>query len=519
MIYDYDTVIIGSGIGGLTAGAYLARSGRRPMVCEQHHRPGGYFSSFDRKGYRFDAGTQSVEDVGLFTPMLSQIGLSEKIDLRKSRFAIASQDFFRTLEYVDDIAAYFEELIRLFPAERRGLQETSDLAIRFCTFSRDILGAAPNPFFQDLKGLFRKNLPAYWRNRSSMRCLGEFFRLLEVPLEEYLRDRISNPDVINMICNVGFYGMSVSFGLAFLYFMMDYYYPMGGFQAIADAMVGSIEEGGGKVQCDSMVEEIIVDGGRASGVKLQEDDRISAPFVISNADMRSTFLHLLPAGSVPAGYRSRLIESKAAHSMFTVYLGLDIPPGELENRGCHHIVIFPGPRGADLSRISEDPDFYQRSPVMVSMPTEHDPSLAPEGKSILVIQYYATEDFCDYWHTKERKSTPEYRELKEKVAGQMIAATEKVMPGLSGKIELKVTASPFTYRRYSLNSAGSTIGWSKHPRESFSPFMRSFLDFHTPVKNLYQVGHWAFGPGGIPGGAVNGKMAAELVRLRLNMSR
>ncbi len=65
-----------------------------------------------------------------------------------------------------------------------------------------------------------------------------------------------------------------------------------------------------------------------------------------------------------------------------------------------------------------------------------------------------------------------------------------------------------------MNTGGATIGWSKHAREAFDPFLKSVLDYHTPVKNLYQVGHWAFGMGGIPGGAITGKMVSEVIRLR-----
>jgi len=519
MAADFDSVVIGSGIGGLTASAYLAGSGRRALVCEQHRRPGGYFSSFERAGYRFDAGTQSVEDVGMFIPMLDQLGLSSRVILKKSRFAVAGEDFFCALDDVEDIATFYDELVRLFPADRRGLLETRDLALRFTLFARDILAAVPNPFFQSPLKFLSRNLPTYFRNRAAMRCLGDFYRLLELPLEDYLAARIDSRDAINMICSVGFHGMSASFGLVFIYFMMDYYYPMGGFQSIADALAGLINDGGGRVQCGARVEDILLEGGKAAGVRLADGSVVSAPFVISNADMRSTFLEMLPDGSVPAEYRRRLLASRPAHSMFTVYLGLDIAPEELECRGCHHIVIFPGPRGADFSKISVDPDFYMTSPVMVSIPTGHDPSLAPPGKSIVVIQYYATEEFSNNWHTENGRPTEAYRALKERVADQMIATTEKVIPGFSGRIDMKVLASPFTYRRYTMNSGGSTIGWSKHPRDAFHPIIRSCLDFHTPVRNLYQVGHWAFGPGGIPGGTMTGKAVGEFVRLRLLLKR
>jgi prolycopene isomerase len=266
-----------------------------------------------------------------------------------------------------------------------------------------------------------------------------------------------------------------------------------------------------------MVEEIMVENKKAVGIRLKGGEVVRAPFVISNADMRQTFLKLLPPETVPAQYKERLRTSKVSHSMFTVFLGLDIPPQELDNRGCHHIVIFPELRGVDFAHISDDPDFYRHAPAMINIPTAHDPSLAPEGKSAMTIQYYATEDFADNWGTEDGKPTPRYKELKEMVADQMIATTEKVLPGISEYIDVKLTATPYTYKRYSLNSGGSIIGWSKHPAEALNSGFRSFMDFLTPVKNLYQVGHWAFGPGGIPGGAMTGKLVSDIVRLRLRL--
>ncbi len=519
----YDAVIIGSGIGGLTAGAYLSRRGRKALVCEQHSRPGGYFSSFKRQGYTFDGGTQSVEDLAMFIPMLRQLGLEGRVRLAKSRFAIASPDFFCHLDTLEDLRGFYDELIRLFPDARSGLAETRDLALRFTAFFQEALASVPNPVFQTPLGFLRDNVPATLKSLPSLiKTGGDFYRLLDVPLAEWMGRRIGNPDPITIVSNVGYYGMPVSFGLAFIYFMMDYYYPLGGFQSIADAMADLIRENGSEVRCGIRVEEILVEGGRAAGVRLAGGEVVRAPFVISASDMRRTFTELLPPEVVPPAFKHRLLTAKPAHSMFTVYLGLDIPPEELDNRGCHHIVVFPGNHGTDFSGIDGDMDFFKGCPVMLSMPSAHDPSLAPPGKSVMCIQYYATEKSMGGWGVENGRPTPRYRELKKMAADQMIATAERVVKGISDRIEVKVTATPFTYERFTMNTGGATIGWSKHAREALSPFMKSALDFRTPVRGLYQVGHWAFGSGGIPGSIITGKVVSDLVRLRrsaLNISR
>ena len=85
--HPFDVVIIGSGIGGLTAGAYLAKGGAKVLVCEQGRQPGGYFTSFHRKGYTFDGGIQGCEDTGILLPMLRELDLLDRIELRYSKLA------------------------------------------------------------------------------------------------------------------------------------------------------------------------------------------------------------------------------------------------------------------------------------------------------------------------------------------------------------------------------------------------------------------------------------------------
>ena len=91
--YDYDAVIIGSGIGGLVTAAYLARSGVRVLVCEQHRQPGGYFTSFKRKGYTFDGGIQACEDCGMLLSMLEQLGIRDRIELHRRNTGFVFQSF------------------------------------------------------------------------------------------------------------------------------------------------------------------------------------------------------------------------------------------------------------------------------------------------------------------------------------------------------------------------------------------------------------------------------------------
>ena len=223
---------------------------------------------------------------------------------------------------------------------------------------------------------------------------------------------------------------------------------------------------------------------------------------------------MIPENRVPPEFKKRLDECKVSEAMFSVFLGLDIPPEELDTRGFHHLLLYPDLGGIDFDDVYQNKDFYRHSTIMVSVPTMHDPSLAPKGKSIMTLQYFTVEEFADNWGTKGGKRTPKYKEIKEQIADQFIENTERFIPGFSKKIDVKLTATPYTYKRYTLNEGGTTGGWSKHPDEAFTKGLKDLTAFLTPIKNMYQVGHWAFGMGGIPAGFMTGKVVSDVIKVR-----
>jgi phytoene dehydrogenase-like protein len=118
----YDAVVIGGGLAGLTAGAYIARDGHSLLVCEQSDQTGGYFRSFQREGFYFDAGLKAVENAGILLPMLHQLKLDKKVNLHKSISAMVLADGFIVLKTTQDIRDYYGILGRHFPDQLPGLR-------------------------------------------------------------------------------------------------------------------------------------------------------------------------------------------------------------------------------------------------------------------------------------------------------------------------------------------------------------------------------------------------------------
>jgi len=517
--YDYDAVVIGSGIGGLTTAAFLARKGHNVLLCEQHNRPGGYFTSFPHKGYIFDGGIQACENLGALIPMLEELGILDRITLKKSPVGMALPDALVRIDTISDIDKLYEVLAKNFPDQAEGLDQVRRDTQKIA-HTLDAFVQLPNPLF---RSYFRmvKALPGWLiRHGRSLRGARMFGSLMKVPMEEYLGEHISDPRVVRMLKHVFPRGTATTFGLGYFKLFVDYYYPSGGMEVIADAMAGSIRENGGTVRCKTLVEEVILENGRAAGVKIQGGEIIRAPFVVSNGDAKRLFLKMLPPDAVPGPFREKVEKTGVSESAFRLFLGVDIPPEELPLKGCEHIFPFcPDYEGVTYEEMQKSEDFFRRSPQVISVPCLNHPGMAPEGKSGIMINVATVAEWGDNWGTKDGERTEKYRELKEKVTEETIAVTERLIPGISRKIEVTLAATPYTLERYTLNHGGTLMGWEYNPRETFHNTGRNWLALghFTPVKNLLMVGHWAFYPGGAPSGIFGGKIVADYVNTRLKL--
>ena len=507
---NYDVIIIGSGIGGLTAGAYLVKKGVRVLILEQHRQPGGYLTSFKRKGFTFDGGIQACEDCGMLFSALDDIGVLDRIELKKSLFALASPDNFAPLNSVSDAADFYRGLAKVFPGQTSGINQIIHdieafykVADAFCTL--------PNPMFRPYKdaiSIFPKWLLKHGRN---LKTSPRFFSHMKIPFGEYLEQHLSDPNLIRFIRQMIYMGSPAAFALVFYYFVTDYYHPKGGFQAISDALADFITERSGEIRYKTMVEEIIMDGSKASGVRLSDGETINAPFIVSNSDARRTFLQMLPGKASSESFKQQLLNTPLSESIFTIFLGVDIAANDLPTMGCHHVYLFPDYRGSDLVKSIEDETLYTRTPVEISIPSLHHPSMAPEGKTSIILQSWALMDYADEWRSSNGKRTAKYKIFKENVASQIIKNAEMIIPGLTEKILFKSISTPLTCERYTLNSGGATAGWTYNPRLAFNSGAKGMKGYKTPVKNLFLVGHWTMSPGGVPAGLISGKMVSKQI--------
>ena len=474
-------VIIGGGMAGLTTAAYLARAGYSVQVYEQHTLPGGYVSSFTRKGFTFPAGPTSFGSNGIIFPILKELCLVEK------------QRFVRTGHQISwdkhDIplmspAQTGRDLGKCFPDEKTALRryfrwvEIGGTAFHDSLKSGMMFGRAVVKTILRL-GIKHPLFPwALWvaKGQTNRSLHDRYFK------DGYLRQ------ILNQL------GFPVMAGKNTLGMWASYYYDTwistGGMQSFADLIVRYIRENGGEVYLGKRISRIRVENGQATGVEMQNGTFIPAHWVVSAADLHQTCLELIERNQIPSTMLDKLDRALPSESLFAVFLGLH---GSLDltaalKRFIESHVVFTCADGKYIQLVWLSKD---------------DSTAAPPGKQALFIA--ALSPFEDWQPLKDDQQA--YRVQKTAYADDLITRAEEFLPGLRAHIDVQEAASPLTYERYTSNWHGSTSGWNWNPKDA--PHFELAKDL--PIKHFYPVGHYVYNPGGVPTAMITAWYIAQIM--------
>ena len=473
---EYDVIIVGSGIGGLTCGALLSKRGYKALVLEQHSLVGGYCSSFKRKGFVFNTGVEDVSGLwgkGILTHLLRELGLKkEDLFVRNTvRYIFKGKDI-----EAQNLEEFISLLSEMFPAEKenisvffRGAKEAYVEAYK----DTEIYGT-PLPaelivkVFGDRKLLdYPREHPYFydWMNKTYEEKLDEYFE------NEYLKE---------LLCALlGYIGTEAEKTLAssaltacVSYYLYGGYFPKGGAQKFANCLKNFIENHGGKVLVKHKVTEILTEKREVKGVKVG-DKTFRAPVVVANANAKTTFLELVKKGDLDEKFIGYVRSLKMSPPCFIVFLGVDMDLSE-----------YP-------TLIKNLDEGYE-----VVINSNADPSLAPKGKASLTILTGA-----NYYDFPER-GTKEYLEKKNKLAEILIQKAEKVIPDLRRHIIVQDAATPKTFERYTSMPEGALYSFNQSI-EVKRPY------FKTPIKGLYLASASTFPGGGIEAVVISGMICAN----------
>jgi phytoene desaturase len=486
--------IIGSGIGGLTAGNLLAKKGHKVTIFEAQKTPGGYTAGFWRQGFYFESGTLAFESSAQVFSAMKEIGVFDKVEFVRQKMAFIAGELNGVCSSYED----FKSLVyRSYPGERDTLGRYFGEADRMIRITYGVM--AP----QGVRGYL-----AYPYHLA--RFMAMFRKYSKTTVTDFTAECFGRDTVLyRQFKDFGYPDMSAALiGPALASFLDDYWTVKTGFQTLADALADNFRALGGELKLGAHVDRIMTKNKAAVGVEVKGEP-YPADWVISAADYKKTFLKWLDDGSlVPEDFRKKVAETAVSEGIVTAYLGLSMSPGELGTWLKAPHASYRDPLSeADFRRGANDPDYFKKASAGLYSPSLHDARLAPEGKSSLMIQAAAPFHWLNNWGGGDREK---YRGLKEGVKQDLIAKAAAVIPGLVSRIEYSDLATPLTYERYTENTDGATSAWSWNPKNKF---YKNTLGVHvgTPVKNLLIGSCWSVQIGGVPSAISAARKCAKII--------
>jgi prolycopene isomerase len=489
---DADVIIIGAGMAGLTCGCLLAKKGLKVLMIEKNQKVGGCCTSFEKDGFSFDLSVQSLgecQNGGGIWRFLKEIDLLDQI--RFIPLEPAREYHFPNQKVIQSsrMDKHLENLSSLFPKEKKGINEVY---------------AVLKKIFEEFSNV-RSSLN--WFEPSSFSSQYPFLsQYKDKTYGELLNEWISHPFLKTLLAIRSSYALlppeeiSVAgmAGIEMSYFNCGVSCVEGKVEQLPLKMGEAFKRMGGQVLTGQEVREILMEGKRAKGVRLEDGQAMTGRIIISNIDAHHTFSDLIGENHLPSGFRSKLKGMKPSLSYFILYLGIEGGLDELPIS--NNEVFFEDQLQKEYhslyeNLIPEDAPFYLLAPSKVN------PSHAPNGQSTLCLSYKTSYHLSPNWDQTVRG------ELSERLITQASA----LIPNLRKRILIKVENTPKTIERWTGNRWGAAYGWAQRPRQS--GIYR--LSRTTPVSNLYLTGHWTSPGGGIAGVVASGELTAEAVLKRL----
>jgi len=492
----YEVVVVGSGIGGLTAGALLAKRGLEPLVIEQHYLPGGACTTMRREGITFDTGVAMMFGFGQtgFNPhrfVMNEI--EEEIDVIPHECLYQMKIMGRELTFWRDFERYFKELATLFPHQEMELRNLYDYFYRLYEnmILKNQVVAPPTemPRRETLRNFARNPL-------GMMQVVPLMFKNTESLVDKFVKD----PEVkafFNMLtctycyCDAKETPAILSGALFCDNHEGGAFYPSGSPQMLSNKLERAIEKHGGQMLYRRLVDEILIENGEAYGVRLADGTEILAERVVANATVWNLYGRLVKPKHIKPERMAWAQSFVPTFGSLVLYLGVD---AEAVPEGTPPILMFV-----------EDMYNITGNDITVYVSSLDDPTLCPPGThSITVVQPSVVQ-----W---PRPSDPEYRSekyqrLKQEEADKLLDQVEKHFPDLRKHIRVREVGTPTTIERFTLKNWGAVGG----PKMMMGQEMMKRLKARSEWKNLYLCGDSTVMGIGIPATTVSGVGAANRV--------
>jgi phytoene dehydrogenase-like protein len=500
---EYDAIVIGSGMGGLTFASIMAKLRKwRVLVLERHFKIGGFTHTFSRPGgWSWDVGLHYVGEMG--EGMMGR----------------------RLFDFITDGAVKWNPLPDVYD-----VFEYPNLQIRACkgeaNFRNALIDAFPDErsnieqYFRDLKSAIG------WTNRyfaamAAPAPVGRLIRAINhvtdrLPLgitQRYLERRFRDPRLRAVVTSQwADYGLPpnqsafATHAVIANHYLNGAWHPAGGAGEIAKSTGAVIRAAGGELLPNHEVSRILVEGNRAVGVEVNvrigkqgSHAEFRAPVVVSDAGAWNTFARMLPPSAIP--FRDELKSRPDGFEVVELFLGLRRDPRELNFQGENHWIFESFDHDEMYARRNELLD-GRTAMAYLSFPSLKDPRAQHHTAEIIApLSYRSLEEYRDEpW----RRRGVDYESAKQKITQALLDLVERQHPGFKDLVEYSELGTPLTFEHFTAAPSGAIYGYPGTPEK----YTKTWLNPRTPIKNLYLTGSDA-GLLGIMGALMGGVVTAS----------
>jgi len=493
----YDVIVIGAGMGGLTAAALLAREGCKTLLLEKENQVGGYVVSFKRDGFTFDATGAFVggcEEGGELHRIFEEMGIDEKVEFIPIQHIRNIYPGFEIHLQPGGFLSYAEALFALFPKEEKGLKTYLSLVKRI---GEEIKSYSEiTPIQKILFPFYFRNLVRFHRS-SHQTILDHLFKGQEIKMALHSLPVTEPPSRLSFLFLAVLITKALKEGV---------FYPKGGMGKISEAMADAFRQAGGELLLQGEVEEVLIRDGRVDGIRTKDGRTFQSSVVVSDVNP-NLLVKMLPF-ECRKPFEKKIRHFEYSLSCFILYVATDL---DLKAMGLPYFTYL-----RFLSDLEEEDRILRRGEIprnptmMVSIPTILDPTLAPPGQHILSVLINVPYHYQKNWGGGDFER---YRHIKEEFSQKILRQLEsKLIPGLRDHLLFHEAATPLTLERYTGNEMGAMYGLASTTRQvgNLRP------PHQTSVPGLFQAGHYTRPSHGIVGSSLSGSFAAKTILKKMN---
>ena len=519
-----DIIVVGGGIAGLTAALSLAHSGKDVLLLEKNESCGGLMSTFQRDGFRFEAGARALVNAGLVKPLINEFDLD--IEMLPNPITLGIEDRLLRVDGEESLTRYADLLKGLYPESQLEVD-------RIIQSIHDII--------EDMKVLYGVNNPLFSKKRNIISLLPsmiiwmlKFIRTMyriqkmDTPFEEHLNMLAANQSLKDMIGQHFFRKTPVFFALSYFALYNDYLYPKGGVGAFVHKLVEAIEKRGGEICYQTEITSVDAQNKR---LKDSNGNEYLYQKMIWTGDLKTIYTITSDEGLEKHALvnfrkkRQAILSHQGAESVFSVFLALDLPPAYFQEKASGHLFYTPDRKGLGTIHVQELQEMLQRWDTLeknelfawlerfcryntfeISIPVLRDSDAAPSGKTGMIISV-----LFDFELTRRIHAKGWYDEFTKKFEEQIIMTiSSSIYSGMKEKVLFSFSTTPYSIYSRVGSSEGSIVGWSFEGKiPVVSSMFRMSDSVKTELPDVYAAGKWVYSPAGGPTAIMTGRIAAK----------